>query len=120
MTDHALPADRLATGKPIVCIEQPSFVQELLITLVVVQVIAIVTLAGHYLTAVEEATAMRAQAQFWMESALAPDTAPTIRVDATGDGIRCSSFKVRREWERAVSAKCIELGSLLIQARTTE
>lgn len=120
MTDHALPAERLATGKPIVCLEYPSFIHELLIALVVVQLIAIVTLAGHYMAADEEAKSMRDQTQFWMEMALSPDTAPTVRVDAAGDGIRCSAFKVRREWERAVSAKCFELGSLLIQARTTE
>lgn len=117
MNDHVAASQRLVSGRPIVCLQSPSWVTELLCLLAVVELIALLMAVGEVSLARTQAANAREISEYWMEMALAPETAPTVRLNAEGNGYRCSTYNLRREWERAVGSKCDELGRLLIQAR---
>ncbi len=124
MKDHASASSRLATGRAIVCMPLPDWTLEILGSLVVLLGIAVLCTLGKLAMVTAELREARGDidrvsegAAFWQELALAPDTAPTVRVERDGTGFQCASFNVRREWEAAVTAECRRMGALLLQAR---
>lgn len=118
--DHVTPFARLAGERPIVCVEQPSWTVELLALLALLEFAALCMAVGQMRISDKQAEQAGEETTFWMETALAPETLPTVRIAEEGAGFRCDNFRIRREWERAVAAKCQELGGMLIQARTYE
>lgn len=113
MNDHAKPSHRLALDEPVVCVEMPDWTTELLSVLVlVIGIFAIVAVAEGEV-AIERKRQAEASAERWKARALAIDASPTVRIVPDKPGFECLQFNVRREWTRAVAAKCEELGGLL-------
>lgn len=119
MKDHAFPSQRLATGTPVVNIVQPGWIQELLIVLSVVLVIAWCVTAVQLTVSKAETKHVAGERDFWQELALTPERVPAVRLERDGAGFKCVHFHIRREWEQAVAAQCQVLGSMLITARAT-
>lgn len=113
---------RLATDRPVVCIEQPSFAHELLVAFSALLLMGWLMAAGELTGVKDERDAALADAAHWKQVALtpdAPDHTTRVRLVRDGSGFVCEQFNVRREWERAVAVQCEVLGSLLMVARTT-
>lgn len=118
--DRASRAERLAIGKPRVCIEQPSWTKELLTVGAVVAAVGFSVMAAQAVGHVDDARAARAEAAYWKSRAHGVDTAPAVRLDPSNLGYRCTHMNVRREWESAVAAECQVMASLLTMARATK
>lgn len=118
MTDRSQA--RLATDKPKVCVEQPSFGSELLAGLAVLLLFAWISAAADINVVVGERDQAREMAAYWKRLALeppTPDANPSVHLVTLDGGFRCQNFNVRREWEAVVAAQCKQLAETLHVAR---
>lgn len=122
MKDHMSAGARAAIGRPTVYVDFPDWTIELLLCLVLALGAALVVTWAKFYEATRPSTELadaRAEAVFWREMALAPETATSVRLEPLGAGYKCKHFNIRAEWELAVAAECEVLSSLLQMARST-
>lgn len=106
MIDHVSATARLATAKPFVDHELPSWSLELMGCLLFVMAAIVITALGQLVVVANERTDAHEEAAFWRELALSPDQAS-----------QCSTQNVPPEWRRALAAECDVLADLLKRAR---
>jgi hypothetical protein len=117
MIDRIGAMARLTLSRPVVCVEQPDWIVELLLTLCVLLLIAWAVTFAQLAPMAAELSAVRLDARHWKTRATTPEAFIGVRIEPDGVGFRCQHFGVRREWERVVAAECQTLGALLHMAR---